>query len=97
LDVDEDGGRESYFSPRPDWFDLSNITASIDDRGEDQEDSMPLVHVYEKARLLKDAEILELVTAHLPAPGIDIMKKRGFLVFCVQDGPNVVRTYFRNS
>lgn len=95
-DVDNRGDRESYFAPCPEWFDRDRIVASVDDRSEDEDETtMPLVHVYEKARDISGAEIVELITKHLPAPGIDIMKKRGFLVWSQQEGSELVRTYFR--
>jgi hypothetical protein len=42
---------------------------------------------------LTEGEILELVTEYLPAPGIDIMKGKGFLVWTVEEG-KLVKTYF---
>ena len=95
-DFDDQGDRESYFAPCPNWFDRNRIVASVDDTAEhENETTMPLVKVYENARDLRDAEIVELITTHLPAPGIDIMKKRGFLAWSEQEGPELIRTYFR--
>ena len=85
-------GRDSYFSKRPHWFDSIKIVASIDERGGDP-GKMPIVTVLQETARLKPAEILELVTTFLPAPGIDIMKKKGFLVWSVQEEPELIRTY----
>jgi hypothetical protein len=46
------------------------------------------------ATRLQQTEILELITTFLPAPGIDIMKGKGFLVWSVQEEPELIRTYF---
>lgn len=85
-------GRDSYFSKRPDWFDFTKIVAFIDERGSDP-DKMPITTMLQEAARLQPAEILELVTTFLPAPGIDIMKKKGLLVWSVQEQPELIRTY----
>lgn len=92
----DDGGSAAYFSDRPEWFDPAKVVATIDERqasGSDP-DRMTLATVAQKAAPLRPGEILELVTTFLPAPGIDIMKKKGFLVWSVREQPELVRTYF---
>lgn len=81
-----------YFSAEPDWFSTSKIVKSVDERIA-SEDKMPIVAVLQEASHLQAGEILELVTAFLPAPGIDIMKTKGLRVWSVQEGPQLVRTY----
>lgn len=82
----------SYFSSQPDWFDRDKVVASMVEEELD-EDVMPLNPLIRRATALREGEILELVTAFLPAPGIDIMKKKGFLVWSVEEG-KLTRTYF---
>ncbi len=41
-------------------------------------------------------EIVELITTHLPVPGIDIMKKTGFLAWSEQEGPKLIGPYFED-
>ena len=55
---------------------------------------MPLVTLNEEATRLQPGEIVELITPFIPAPGIDIMKQRGFAVWVVEDTPELIRTYF---
>jgi hypothetical protein len=43
---------------------------------------------------LREGEILELATTLLPAPGIDVMKSKGFVVWTVQETSESVKTYF---
>ncbi|MDP8207135.1 MAG: hypothetical protein P9L92_10770 [Candidatus Electryonea clarkiae] len=41
---------------------------------------MTLTVILQEAKNVKHGEIIELVTSFLPAPGIDIMKSKGFSV-----------------
>jgi hypothetical protein len=91
---DDDGGEAAYFSSRPDWFDPTKIVASIDDREASDPDKMTLAAVAQKAAPMRQTEILELITSFLPAPGIDIMKKKGLLVWSVREQPELIKTYF---
>lgn len=85
-------GAVSYFSGKPEWFDPAKIVTSIDERAADP-DKMPVASVLQAAIRLHPDEIVELITTFIPAPGIDIMKKKGFLVWSVRDEANLVRTY----
>jgi Domain of unknown function (DUF1858) len=100
LAREDSPGAVSYFSDRPDWFDASKIVASIDERAADP-DKMPIASVLEAAVHLRSTEIVELITAFVPAPGIDILKRKGFLVWSVldegKDGGKLVRTYVSRS
>lgn len=84
----------SYFSSQPGWFDGTKIVVTIDERVAGDKDRMPLVTVLREANRMGEAEIVELVTTFLPAPGIDIMKRKGFNVWSVQEEPELIRTYF---
>lgn len=86
------GPSVSYFSAQPDWFSPSKIVKSIDERIASEE-KMPIVVVLREAGQLQAGEILELVTTFLPAPGIDVMKKKGLRVWSVQEEAKLVRTY----
>ena len=56
-------------------------------------DVMPLVPLMQTAKNLAEGEIVELLTTYLPAPGIDIMRKKGFLSWSTEQD-NVTKTYF---
>jgi hypothetical protein len=94
IESEDVGGTVSYFSSKPDWFDRAKVVESIDERGSGDQDRMPLVTVLQKATRLQPGEIVELITTFLPAPGIDIMKRKGFLVWPQQEKPELIRTYF---
>jgi len=89
---DDVGGSISYFSDQPEWFAAAKIATSIDERATDPNE-MPIVAVLQRAAHLQAGEMLELVTTFIPAPGIEIMKRKGLQVWSVQQGPELIRTY----
>ena len=84
--------RAAYFPTQPEWFDAARIVFSIDESKADP-DKMPVVTVLQRATQLNHGEILELITTFLPAPGIEIMKRKGFRVWSSQPSPDLIRTY----
>ena len=84
---------DSYRTEQPDWFHRERIRESIDERKSDP-DKMPLVGLVHAARGLKQGEIVELITTFLPAPGIDIMREQGYLVWSDTEDDGLIRTYF---
>ncbi len=82
----------SYFSSPPEWFHRDKVVASLEERDVDP-DVMPLRPLLLQATEMAEGEILELVTACLPAPAIEIMKNKGFSAWSVNDGEQV-KTYF---
>jgi len=89
---DDAGGSISDVSSQPEWFAAAKIVTSIDERTADP-NVMPIVAVLQQAVHLQAGEMLELVTTFFPAPGIEIMKKKGLRVWSIQQGPGLVRTY----
>lgn len=86
------GSSMSCALPQPEWFATSKIVTLIDARvSEDIE--MPIVRVLQEAARLQAGEMLELLTKFIPAPGIEIMKRKGLRVWWVQQGPELIRTY----
>jgi hypothetical protein len=81
----------SYFSSQPDWFDRKMVVATLVEEELDP-GVMPLNPLIRRATELAEGEILELVTDYLPAPGIDIMKGKGFLVWTEEEG-KLLKTY----
>ena len=86
---------DSYFSGEPEWFDRSQVVATIVE-AELSPDVMPLNPLIRRAAKLREGEIIELVTTYLPAPGIDIMKGKGFSVWSVDEG-ELIKTYFSKT
>jgi len=92
--VEEAGHDASYFTSQPDWFVPGAVVVSIDERESANTDEMPLKRVIQEATSLKEGQALELITTFLPAPGIDIMKAKGFRVWPVEEKSGLIRTYF---
>ena len=84
---------DSYSAERPEWFQREKIRKSIDERVNDP-NQMPLVGLVQAARSLEQGEIVELITTFLPAPGIDIMREQGYVVWSETKDDGLVRTYF---
>jgi hypothetical protein len=85
---------QDYFGEQPDWFSPDKVTLSLDEDKVEDKDRMTLVIILKEARNVKKGEIIELVTAFLPAPGIDILKSKGYSVWTRKDGPDLIRSYF---
>ncbi len=72
-----------YFGPPPDGFEHGSVVKVLREEDIDP-DVMPINPLLRAARDLGDSEIVELVTAHLPAPGIDILRRKGYAVWSVE-------------
>lgn len=92
LALEDSAGADSYFADQPDWFSRDRIIESIDERTADP-DKMPIAAILQSAARLRSAEIIELITTFIPAPGIDVLKKKGFLVWSVRAENDSIRTY----
>ncbi len=84
---------DSYSTEQPDWFDRDKIRESIDEQLSNPNE-MALVSVIKAGSGLEQGEILELITTFIPAPGIDIMKRKGYLAWSEKEEGGLVRTYF---
>jgi hypothetical protein len=81
-----------YFGERPEWFDPARVVRSIDEESVGPE-IMPLKPVLQEAGRLRSGEILALSTTFLPAPGIDLVRGKGFLVWPVREADGSIKTY----
>jgi len=46
---------------------------------------------------LPEHRVIELTTTFLPAPGIDVARKRGFRTWTVQEQDELFKSYFTRS
>jgi hypothetical protein len=83
---------EQYLTAKPDWFIPANIIATIDERETRDSDKMTLVAVLQAIAPTQPGQIVELITTFIPAPGIDIMRAKGLLVWAREDEMDVIRT-----
>ena len=87
-----EGEEREYFTEQPEWFDEVKVMETFVESDLDP-NVMPLTPLLQRARKLREGEIVELVTTYLPVPGIDIMKEKGFQAWSVTRG-DLVKTYF---
>ena len=84
-----------YFGPEPDWFAACGVTYSIDNRVSSEDEGEMIVNeVVRRAKELAPGQMVELITTFLPAPGIDLMKAKGYRVWPKEGSSGVVRTFF---
>jgi hypothetical protein len=92
LDIEDGIEASSYFSDKPEWFNAAKVVRSIDEHQSDP-DKMPIASILQAAANLRTQDVIELITSFIPAPGIDILKNKGFLVWSVRDESGSIRTY----
>ncbi len=85
---------QDYFGERPDWFSADKIALSVDEDKVEDKDTMTLVTILREAKNVNKGEIIELVTSFLPAPGIDIMKSKGYLAWSSKENDDLIKSYF---
>jgi len=85
---------QDYFGEQPDWFSPDKVVISVDEDKVEDKDKMTLVVILKEAEKVKEGEIMELITSFLPAPGIDTLKSKGYLVWTKKESDNVIKSYF---
>ncbi len=89
---------ENYFTKQPTWFSNDKISLSLNEEKMENKNQMTLVTVLLEAKNVKKGEIIELITTFLPAPGIDILKSKGYSVWSKKFEKGLVKSYFlKNS
>lgn len=89
---------EEYFGEQPEWFSSDKIAASVVEEKLENKDEMPLLTILREAKNVRKGEIIELITTFLPAPGIDIMKSKGYSAWTLKEKDDLIKTYFlKNS
>ncbi len=83
----------NYLNEQPPWFSEENIVHSIreSDLGENE---MPIAILLRMATSIQPTEIIELETTFIPAPGIDVMKSKGYKAWCTQIDQTTYKSFF---
>jgi hypothetical protein len=79
---------------REDAFRVAVVT--VLDESQLDPDVMPINPLLRAAKQLADGEIVQLVTSHVPAPGIDVMRRKGYSTWTTAHDQEI-RTYFTSS
>lgn len=85
---------QDYFGEQPDWFSPDKVVLSLDEDKVEDKDKMTLVIILQEAKHVKKGQIIELITSFLPAPGIDILKSKGYSVWTTKENDDLIRSYF---
>ncbi len=85
---------EKYFGEQPEWFSLDKVTLTVEEDKVENKDEMTLVAIMRGAKDVKAGEIIELVTTFLPAPGIDTLRSKGYLIWVKKEGGGIIKSYF---
>jgi hypothetical protein len=59
-------------------------------------DVMPINRLLRAAKDLADGEIVQLVTSHVPAPGIDVMRRKGYSTWATAHDQEIWTYFTRN-
>ncbi len=81
---------EYLLATEPEWFDKKKIALTLDATPIINAGGSPMNEILQKAGFLKGEEIFELKTPFVPAPIIDMLKTKGFKIFCAQTGDSVL-------
>jgi hypothetical protein len=58
---------------------------------------MAINRVVKELRDLNERQVVELISTFVPAPGIDVARKRGMLTWTVKETEQLYKTYFTRS
>jgi|WetSurMetagenome_2_1015567.scaffolds.fasta_scaffold04753_8 hypothetical protein len=93
-EANEDAGYLS--SEVPEWFRESKILRNFDASPVINSGGSPMNEILSHTNSLQKGEIYELHTPFIPAPIIDILKSKGFYVYCInRDGSTI--SYFTRA
>ncbi len=97
-EIAESYNEEDYFQKQPDWYSEDKISVTVDEDTLDSDGKMTLAIILTEAKKVKKGDIIELVTTFLPAPGIDILKSKGYSVWSVKKPGGIIKSCFlKNS
>ncbi len=85
---------EDYFGDQPNWYKPDKIACILDESKMEDKDKMALSVILKEAKKVKQGEIIELTTSFLPAPGIDILRSKGYSVWTKKESEAVIKSYF---
>jgi len=78
----------------PPWLQPAKIIKSFDARPLIEAGQQPITQVMQELASLNSGEIYELITPFVPAPLIDLAKKKNYQTWFNQENKELVRTYF---
>jgi hypothetical protein len=87
---EKESTNSDYLSPDiPGWFAQSKVVSKLNASPILNSGGSPMSEILQHSNLLKPGEIFELNTPFIPAPIIDMLREKGFNVYCVQKDTQV--------
>lgn len=84
--IDSENPDSEYISAvRPGWFTEARITRKFDASSLINAGESPMNEILKETHVLEHEDIYELRTPFIPAPIIDILRKKGYRVYIVQN------------
>jgi hypothetical protein len=85
---------ETTVGPAPEWFQQRAVKKKLDARPLIESGERPMESVLAAVDQLADGDVFELTTPFVPAPLIDMAKRKGVQVWYQEEATEVVKTYF---
>ena len=82
-----------YLVPAPPWFDPAAVRTTLVESADTSPARMPILGVLKSARDLAPGEAVVLETPFLPAPGIDLLRRKGLEVWSTASRAGWFRTF----
>jgi hypothetical protein len=95
MKVAEEGGGAA--AERPGWAAAAAAVRTHDARAEIEAGEHPMPQVMAALGTLTDGQVFQLVTPFVPAPLVDLARRKGFEDFSVSEADGLVRTFFRKE
>jgi hypothetical protein len=82
----EASGQDALYmsSVQPGWFSKDKIADSFDASPVISSGGSPMNEILQRTKLLKPGDIFELKTPFIPAPVLDMLREKGFIIYCIQ-------------
>ncbi len=79
---DDNSTNLQKFANAPDWFSNSNIVATYDASKTLESGDVPMAYIIQETKILLPKQVFEFTTPFVPAPILDILLNKGFIVWC---------------
>jgi hypothetical protein len=87
-------GNPEHQTETPDWFSSNKIKVRFDAGEMIASGGHPLTKVMQDLKDWNPGDIYELTTPFLPAPLLDKVKEKGFLIWSLENSPGIFKNYF---
>jgi hypothetical protein len=88
---------ESGSSSAPSWFDKSRVVSAFDASELINAGQSPMSEILKETNKLGEGELFELTAPFKPAPIIDMLVSKGFLVYSIVNNQSVLTYFTRKS